>query len=97
MSSFTSLRVLEYPWNEVGTVCDIGASIGTFSIPLSKAHPHLKIIDQDLEAVLAKAKNVGVWAVLPRPTSTNLNIGMGKRSTRGCSSTANRFGTFELL
>ena len=30
-----------------------------FPFPL-KAHPHLKTIDQDLEAVLAKAKNVGV-------------------------------------
>ncbi|KAF9236987.1 O-methyltransferase-domain-containing protein [Melanogaster broomeanus] len=44
-----SLSVLHhYPWNEVKAVCDVGASIGTFSIPLAKAYPHLKIINQDL-------------------------------------------------
>ena len=65
MSPFTSSHVLEYPWNEVDTVCDVGASIGTFSIPLAKAHPHLKITNQDLEAVMAKAKDVSVWAPVP--------------------------------
>ncbi|KAF9232207.1 S-adenosyl-L-methionine-dependent methyltransferase [Melanogaster broomeanus] len=56
-----SLSVLHhYPWNEVKTVCDVGASIGTFSLPLSKTYPHLKIIDQDLPEVLVQAKDV--WA-----------------------------------
>ncbi|KAI6000906.1 S-adenosyl-L-methionine-dependent methyltransferase [Pisolithus albus] len=47
-----SLSILHhYPWSEVATVCDVGASIGSVSIPLSKAHPHLKITDQDLPEV----------------------------------------------
>ncbi|KAF9235942.1 S-adenosyl-L-methionine-dependent methyltransferase [Melanogaster broomeanus] len=56
-----SLSVLHhYPWNEVKTVCDVGASIGTFSLPLAKMYPHLKITDQDLPEVLVQAKDV--WA-----------------------------------
>ncbi|KIJ04711.1 hypothetical protein PAXINDRAFT_159279, partial [Paxillus involutus ATCC 200175] len=56
-----SLSVLHhYPWNEVKTVCDVGASIGTFSLPLAKMYPHLKIIDHDLPEVLVQAKDV--WA-----------------------------------
>ena len=60
MSSSTNLSYLDYPWNEVSTVCDVGASFGTFSIPLSKTHPHLKIINQDLERVIPQAKKVSV-------------------------------------
>ncbi|KAI6026550.1 S-adenosyl-L-methionine-dependent methyltransferase [Pisolithus microcarpus] len=40
------------------TVCDVGASIGSVSIPLSKAHPHLRITDQDLPEVLEAARDV---------------------------------------
>lgn len=54
-----SLSILHhYPWNEVATVCDVGASIGSVSIPLSKAHPHLRITDQDLPEVLEAAREV---------------------------------------
>lgn len=54
-----SLSILHhYPWNEVATVCDVGASIGSVSIPLSKAHPHLRITDQDLPEVLEAARDV---------------------------------------
>lgn len=54
-----SLSILHhYPWSEVATVCDVGASIGSVSIPLSKAHPHLKITDQDLPEVLEAARDV---------------------------------------
>ncbi|KAF8548625.1 S-adenosyl-L-methionine-dependent methyltransferase [Imleria badia] len=56
-----SLSVLHhYPWNEVKTVCDVGASVGTVSLPLSKMYPHLKIVDQDLPEVLVQAKEI--WA-----------------------------------
>ncbi|KAH7923036.1 S-adenosyl-L-methionine-dependent methyltransferase [Leucogyrophana mollusca] len=56
-----SLSVLHhYPWDTVSTVCDVGASIGTFSLPLAKKYPHLKITDQDLPEVLVQAKDV--WA-----------------------------------
>ncbi|KIO11687.1 hypothetical protein M404DRAFT_20303 [Pisolithus tinctorius Marx 270] len=54
-----SLSILHhYPWNDVATVCDVGASVGSVSIPLSKAHPHLKITDQDLPEVLEAARSV---------------------------------------
>ncbi|KAH7909765.1 S-adenosyl-L-methionine-dependent methyltransferase [Hygrophoropsis aurantiaca] len=56
-----SLSVLHhYPWENVSTVCDVGASIGTFSLPLAKKFPHIKITDQDLSEVLVQAKDV--WA-----------------------------------
>ncbi|KAH7908714.1 S-adenosyl-L-methionine-dependent methyltransferase [Hygrophoropsis aurantiaca] len=56
-----SLSVLHhYPWDTLSTVCDVGASIGTFSLPLSKKFRHLKITDQDLPEVLVQAKDV--WA-----------------------------------
>ena len=60
VSSSTDSSCPEYPWNEVSTVCDVGASIGAFSIPLAKTHPHLKIINQDLERVMPRAKAVSV-------------------------------------
>ncbi|KAH7890353.1 S-adenosyl-L-methionine-dependent methyltransferase [Phlebopus sp. FC_14] len=54
-----SLSVLHhYPWKDVTTVCDVGASIGTFSLPLAKAFPHIRITDQDLPEVLVQAKEV---------------------------------------
>ncbi|KAG6329568.1 hypothetical protein ID866_9521 [Astraeus odoratus] len=48
-----------YPWNEMNSVCDVGSSIGTFTIPLAKTYPHLKITNQDFEDVMTKAR--GVW------------------------------------
>ena len=69
VSSSTNLSCPGYPWNEVSTVCDVGASIGTFSSPLAKAHPHLKIINQDLERVIPQAKEVGVYSPIPRYAS----------------------------
>ncbi|KAH0826050.1 S-adenosyl-L-methionine-dependent methyltransferase [Lanmaoa asiatica] len=56
-----SLSVLHhYPWNEVKSVCDVGASFGTVSLPLAKMYPHLKIINQDLPEVLVQAKDIWV-------------------------------------
>ncbi|KAG1839989.1 S-adenosyl-L-methionine-dependent methyltransferase, partial [Suillus subalutaceus] len=37
-----------YPWDNVSSVVDIGSGIGTFSTPLAKMFPHLKITNQDL-------------------------------------------------
>jgi len=56
-----SLSILNYyPWNEVKTVCDVGAGIGAISRPLAVMHPHLKITHQDLPDVIIQAKDV--WA-----------------------------------
>lgn len=52
---------VDYPWNEVKSVCDVGASVGTVSMPLSKKYPHLKIINQDLPEVLVQAKDVSTY------------------------------------
>ena len=82
MSSSTNLSYLDYPWNEVSTVCDVGASIGTFSIPLAKAHPHLKIINQDLECVMSQAKKVSVRSPIPRYASGLLERRNGKGKLR---------------
>ncbi|KAG9313700.1 S-adenosyl-L-methionine-dependent methyltransferase [Chiua virens] len=66
-----SLSVLHhYPWNEVKTVCDVGGSVGTVTIPLLKMYPHLKIVDQDLPEVLVRAKEV--WSrEAPEAMETN--------------------------
>ncbi|KAG9311297.1 S-adenosyl-L-methionine-dependent methyltransferase [Chiua virens] len=56
-----SISILHhYPWNEVNTVCDVGSSVGTVTLPLLKTYPHLRIINQDLPEVLIQAKEV--WA-----------------------------------
>ncbi|KAG1882211.1 S-adenosyl-L-methionine-dependent methyltransferase [Suillus subluteus] len=46
-----------YPWDHVSSVVDIGSGIGTFSTPLAKMFPHLKITNQDLPEVLLEAQN----------------------------------------
>ncbi|KAG1813515.1 S-adenosyl-L-methionine-dependent methyltransferase [Suillus subaureus] len=48
-----------YPWDNISSVVDIGCGIGTFSTPLAKMFPHLRITDQDLPEVLVEAQ--GVW------------------------------------
>jgi len=60
-TSMGSLSVLQhYPWNEVKTMCDVGAGIGTVSRPLARMHPHLEITHQDLPEVMIQAKDS--WA-----------------------------------
>ncbi|KIJ65800.1 hypothetical protein HYDPIDRAFT_151410 [Hydnomerulius pinastri MD-312] len=57
-----SLSILNhYPWNNVSTVCDVGAGAGNFSIPLIKTFPHLQVVVQDLPDVLEQGKEV--WAL----------------------------------
>ncbi|KAG1854821.1 O-methyltransferase-domain-containing protein [Suillus subalutaceus] len=46
-----------YPWNDISSVMDVGSGIGTFSTPLAKMFPHLRIINQDLPKVMAQAQN----------------------------------------
>ncbi|KAG1813527.1 S-adenosyl-L-methionine-dependent methyltransferase [Suillus subaureus] len=48
-----------YPWDNISSVVDVGCGIGTFSTPLARMFPHLKITDQDLPEVLLEAQ--GVW------------------------------------
>jgi 2-polyprenyl-3-methyl-5-hydroxy-6-metoxy-1,4-benzoquinol methylase len=48
-----------YPWHTLAqdtTVCDVGGGFGAFSLPLSKAHPQLKITLQDMDGPLEHAK-----------------------------------------
>ncbi|KAG1864887.1 S-adenosyl-L-methionine-dependent methyltransferase [Suillus subluteus] len=46
-----------YPWNDISSVVDVGSGIGTFSTPLAKMFPHLRITNQDLPKVMALAQN----------------------------------------
>ncbi|KAG2038059.1 O-methyltransferase-domain-containing protein [Suillus americanus] len=46
-----------YPWDNISSVVDIGSGIGTFSTPLAKMFPHLRITNQDLPEVLLEAQN----------------------------------------
>ncbi|KAG1854823.1 S-adenosyl-L-methionine-dependent methyltransferase [Suillus subalutaceus] len=46
-----------YPWNDISSVVDVGSGIGTFSTPLAKMFPHLRITNQDLPNVMAQAQN----------------------------------------
>jgi len=53
----------DFPWNELSpgtTVCDVGGGIGHISMPLAKAHPHLKLKLQDLPASIEQARST-IW------------------------------------
>ncbi|KAF5337782.1 hypothetical protein D9758_016290 [Tetrapyrgos nigripes] len=53
--------VNNYPWSELAqgtTFCDVGSGFGTIPLALVKAHPHLKIILQDLPNSLEQAKKM---------------------------------------
>ncbi|EIW80787.1 S-adenosyl-L-methionine-dependent methyltransferase [Coniophora puteana RWD-64-598 SS2] len=46
------LNVLHaFPWQNYTSVCDIGGSVGTVSMPLARKYPHLRITIQDREEV----------------------------------------------
>ncbi|TFL03932.1 S-adenosyl-L-methionine-dependent methyltransferase [Pterulicium gracile] len=50
-----------FPWHMLprdSTVCDVGGGFGAFSLPLSKVHPHLRIVLQDLEPPIERAKKM---------------------------------------
>ncbi|KAH7922748.1 S-adenosyl-L-methionine-dependent methyltransferase [Leucogyrophana mollusca] len=52
-----SLSILEhFPWNNFSSVCDVGGGIGTFSFPLAKRYPHLRVTCHDLPEVMPQAK-----------------------------------------
>jgi len=55
--------IQDFPWNELSpgtTVCDVGGGVGHISMPLAKAHPHLKLKLQDLPASIEQARSV-IW------------------------------------
>lgn len=47
-----------FPWANFSTVCDVGSGFGSFSIPLSKKFPKLKLTLQDLPATMEQARDV---------------------------------------
>ncbi|KAK0184330.1 S-adenosyl-L-methionine-dependent methyltransferase [Armillaria mellea] len=62
----TSTIIDNYPWvalREGATVCDVGGGIGSISMQLAEAHPHLRIVLQDLPAQIQSAKN-DIWPKL---------------------------------
>ncbi|KIM78316.1 hypothetical protein PILCRDRAFT_595321 [Piloderma croceum F 1598] len=55
--------VQDFPWNDMPagtTFCDVGGGIGSVSMALVKAHPHLKVTLQDLPNVIEQASEF--WA-----------------------------------
>ncbi|KAI0081993.1 S-adenosyl-L-methionine-dependent methyltransferase [Panus rudis PR-1116 ss-1] len=51
--------VTDYPWKDLpeGTVlCDVGSGLGRMSMQVAKAHPHIRVVLQDVPAVLEQAK-----------------------------------------
>ncbi|KAF6754137.1 S-adenosyl-L-methionine-dependent methyltransferase [Ephemerocybe angulata] len=55
--------VYEYPWDKLphgASVCDVGAGIGSITLQLAKAHPHLKLKLQDLPERVVQARDE-VW------------------------------------
>lgn len=57
----TALARVDYPWDSLpaGTrVCDIGGGRGHVVMALLGAHPHLRVVVQDLPSVIDEAKKV---------------------------------------
>ncbi|KAG1728070.1 O-methyltransferase-domain-containing protein [Suillus lakei] len=46
-----------YPWDDISSVVDIGCGVGSFSAPLAKMFPHLRVTNQDLPEVITQARN----------------------------------------
>ncbi|KAG1864874.1 O-methyltransferase-domain-containing protein [Suillus subluteus] len=59
-----------YPWNDISSVVDVGSGIGTFSTPLAKMFPHLRITNQDLPKVMTLAQNA--WEKNASVTETSV-------------------------
>lgn len=54
----SDFRRSDFPFDQVGSLCDVGSGIGGFAIPLAKAYPHIKITMQDLPGTIEQAKQV---------------------------------------
>ncbi|TFK39899.1 S-adenosyl-L-methionine-dependent methyltransferase [Crucibulum laeve] len=58
--------VKDFPWYELpsgASVCDVGGGVGTVSMKLAKAYPHLKFKLQDTPQCIEKAQN-DIWPSL---------------------------------
>lgn len=51
---------LDFPWHKFKTVCDVGAGVGAFSMPLARKFPNLDVVVMDLPPVILQAKEVSV-------------------------------------
>ncbi|RYP31586.1 hypothetical protein DL767_005695 [Monosporascus sp. MG133] len=53
-------HVFDYPWGELGngTVVDVGGGQGGFLLQLSRLYPNLRLVLQDRQAVIEKAKSM---------------------------------------
>lgn len=55
-------RLAGFPWDELpkdSVVVDIGGGIGSVSVVLAQAYPHLKFVVEDRAPVVAIAREVG--------------------------------------
>ncbi|KAJ7512101.1 S-adenosyl-L-methionine-dependent methyltransferase [Mycena galericulata] len=58
-----SAMVTAYPWQDLSkgaSVCDLGGGVGTMTIQLAKAHPHLQLKLQDMPDRMVQAKEI-IW------------------------------------
>ncbi|KAF7300611.1 Methyltransf-2 domain-containing protein [Mycena chlorophos] len=58
-----STMVHVYPWASLpagSSICDLGGGVGALSLQLARAHPHLKIVLQDVQGRVIEAETV-VW------------------------------------
>lgn len=54
-------NVLAYLWSDLPngtTIVDVGGGVGSASMEISRAHPHLKFVVQDLPQVVQRGQEV---------------------------------------
>lgn len=56
-SDLTQL-IVDFPWADVSTLCDVGSGIGSFSLPLAKSFSDIHITLIDLPDIIEQAKAV---------------------------------------
>ncbi|KAF5372438.1 hypothetical protein D9757_009921 [Collybiopsis confluens] len=53
-----SLSILtHFPWTNVSTLCDVGSGVGSFTLPLAKAFPSIKLTLLDRPETIEQAKS----------------------------------------
>lgn len=70
-----------FPWDELpkdSVVVDIGGGIGSVSVVLAQAYPHLKFVVEDRAPVVAIAREVSGSLQVRRSRSAYVVLGLGK-------------------
>lgn len=65
---YANIVDLEFAWKDMPagtTFCDVGGGLGSVSIRMAKAHPHIKITLQDVPSVVERARSVSLHNIAP--------------------------------